>query len=298
MQASPKHPDPLAVPLAKIEEARRKLVTLYQEVQGIFQSGPYTAVGEFDPQTGEHTIRAKRLAPLPLIKWGVQTGAIAHDCRSALNYVVTELVRDKGTIAPDRGHEFPIFDDPKLYAAKTKKGNPHRRSGLYKIRGIRPEAAAFIESLQPYHRPPPKPGVIQQSALWALHELNRVDKHQELILPEPVLATVGITSHSPTVVILEYKTAGPIEDNAVLIRWKDPTDHSGILANVSIQVPEAHPVRSLPTTDPDVPMHLHATFDVAFSEAGATEGGRVIDTLNQIVSRSRNTIEAFSEFFS
>lgn len=88
---------PLDIPLAKVEGARQHLRHLYQEIQGIFDSGPYSAVGEFDPESRQHTVSGlKRLAPLPLIERGVQVGRIVHDCHSALNYVITELVRASG----------------------------------------------------------------------------------------------------------------------------------------------------------------------------------------------------------
>lgn len=53
----------------------------------------------------------------------------------------------------------------------------------------------------------------------------------------------------------------------------------------------------MPSDKAFVEVHLHATFDVAFSEAGPTKGGLVIDSLNQISSRVKNTVEAFTQFF-
>jgi hypothetical protein len=194
---------PLDVSRARVKGAREKLALLNQHVQGIFDDGPYTAVTEVDAASGEHAIRAKRVADLPLIEWGGTIGDIAHGLRAALNnYIITALVRATGN-TPDCRHEFPIFEDPNRYAARDGKGKPTRGSGLDKIRDVGATAEALIESLQPYHRPAPRPGVIQSSALWALHELNRVDKHQELIVPNPIsnpwtaIQGVTILSTSP-----------------------------------------------------------------------------------------------------
>jgi hypothetical protein len=53
----------------------------------------------------------------------------------------------------------------------------------------------------------------------------------------------------------------------------------------------------VPSDTAFVEVHLHETFDVAFSEAGPTKGPLVIDSLNQISSRVKNTVEAFTQFF-
>lgn len=274
--------------------ARQKLALLNQHVQGIFDDGPYTTVADFDAKSGEHTLRAKRLTDLPLVDWGIAVGGITHDLRSALNYVITALVQTGGGTV-DRRHEFPIFDDPNLYAASDNKGRPLRGSGLDKIRGVDPTAQALIESLQPYNRPAPRAGVIQTSALWALHELNRVDKHQELIVPEPVVKSLTITA-VPGITILENIAAGPLEDDAILVRWTGLSDLSQADA-LSVHLPRGTKGLVVPTSEVFVPMHLHATFDIAFSEAGPTKGRLVVDSLNQISSRAKNTVEAFAPFF-
>ncbi|MGH2656900.1 MAG: hypothetical protein ACRDIZ_09450 [Actinomycetota bacterium] len=278
-------------------KANKDLARLKESVQGIFDPGPYEMVADFDAKSGQHTVRAHRTADLPLIEWGTWIGGIAHDLRSALNYIITALVGGKST----RQHEFPIFEDADLYFERDRRGRPTYRSGLSKIDGVGESAAAFIESLQPYHginKPPHMPpDTITSSALWALHELNRVDKHQDLIVPVPIVQRVNI-EHSTDVTIHEYIAPGPLEDNSVLFRMsvKVPRANEGVL--VSMSIPRATGGLTItPSPNVYVPVKAHFAFDVAFTENGPTKGGFVVDSLTQILSKIVTTIDAFDRFF-
>jgi hypothetical protein len=287
---------PLDKSRAKVRKANEDLARLNQSVQRIFDPGPYVMVAEFDAESGQHTVRAKRIADLPLIEWGTWIGGIAHDLRSALNYIITALVGGNVT----RRHEFPIFDDADLYSERDRKQRPTNRSGLAKIEGVGDPAATLIESLQPYNgvETPPDmpPDTIASSALWALHELNRVDKHQELIVPIPIVQRVNI-EHSTDVTIHEHITPGPLEDDAVLFRMtvSFPRADEGML--VSLSVPRATGgLKITPSPSLYVPVKAHFAFDVAFTETVPTRGGLVVDSLGQILGKVSTTVDAFAPF--
>src|SRR6185437_8080444 len=84
--------------------------------------------------------------------------------RTALDQAVWSLASLKH--ADPTWTEFPVFYQP--LDAKTQKRFER------KIFGIPDEARKFIESRQPYNRPPGTP--LAPLPLYQLHELNRIDK--------------------------------------------------------------------------------------------------------------------------
>jgi hypothetical protein len=289
---------PLDASRVKVREANQKFRRLDESVQGIFDDGPYQMIREFDSESRQHPVRAKRMADLPLIEWGAVVGSIAHDLRSALNYVVTELVRAYSQTQPGRQHEFPIFDDPAAYHEVGKKG-PTKRSGLYRIKGIHPAAATLIESLQPYNvlatATTPKP--LSYSTLWALHELNRVDKHQELIAPVPIVRSLTINAEESFFRLDEHIDPGPLEDDAVLYRITQLGDAE--IQGLNVHVPQSTgPVHMAFGNAPysKVAVHAHFTFDIAFSQSGPTKGDLVLDGIGKMLGRTLQTIESFARF--
>jgi hypothetical protein len=292
---------PLDASRAKISDADHDLARLDEAVQRIFDPGPYAMVSEFDSQTRQHTVRAQREADLPLIEWGVLIGSIAHNLRSALNYVITELVRAHKVRQPGKQHEFPIFEDPGAYHERDSKGRPQRTGGLYKIDGIDPRAATEIERLQPYNviATATTPVDVSYSALWALHELNRVDKHQDLIVPTPIIRTMNIWT-IPGITIDEHIVPGPLEDDAMLYRWTMPAEWEEVpFKNLDIAVPRSTGGQWIfPPANTQVAVHAHFTFDVAFSQSGPTKGDLVLESMRGLRKRASETIEEFASFFS
>jgi hypothetical protein len=98
--------------------------------------------------------------PEPPSMFGVRVGEIAHNLRSALDYLVYQLARlDSGNFVS--GTQFPIEESAKGFRSRSKRC----------LAGIdRPHIAA-IETLQPYN-----------SGQWArvLRDLSNQDKHRTL----------------------------------------------------------------------------------------------------------------------
>jgi hypothetical protein len=102
----------------------------------------------------------------------VNFGLIAGDClqnmRSALDYLVTELVEANGN-KPNTKHMFPIALTQDQYEQNVKQ----------KLHGIHPRAEIYINAVQPYLLEDPK-----RSALYALDELTNLNKHRRPILTQ------------------------------------------------------------------------------------------------------------------
>jgi hypothetical protein len=105
----------------------------------------------------------------------VLTGEIIHHLRSAFDHLAWQLSSlDLQTNSPHQ-IEFPVFKErPKLCDVTKSKVCRYCR----KIEGIAsPAALARIERLQPYHGGNPA-----RHPLWLIHDLDRIDKHRELVL--------------------------------------------------------------------------------------------------------------------
>lgn len=105
----------------------------------------------------------------PPTEWSAIVGDFAYNLRSALDHLVWQLAL-LFTSNPRRSTEFPIFDTISSYQ--------NSRSGAKrKLRDVLPASHSIIESLQPYHRR----DWPEVEHLWWLHEINRIDKHREII---------------------------------------------------------------------------------------------------------------------
>ena len=86
-----------------------------------------------------------RCDPIPS-GWAMAIGEIAHNLRSSLDHAINEMtVIESGR--PLDHTEFPVFDDEARFLGNTKRGQPTRGSGLFKIRGINEEAMAIVQQL-------------------------------------------------------------------------------------------------------------------------------------------------------
>jgi hypothetical protein len=165
------HMHPLNSVWLKIIRAKEHLDSLYSEIQMFWLSKPkpFDLIPEDDTKESEKVFKFK-VNREPPIRWSVIVGDIAFDLRSALDHLAWQLAL-LTTSTPCKGTEFPIFD----CASNFKKGG--KGGAASKMQNIPPEAQEIIESLQPYHQE----DELNLVHLWWLHELNRIDKHRELI---------------------------------------------------------------------------------------------------------------------
>lgn len=157
----------------KIVRAYDHLKALNNEVDATLARQPNAVVGEIEPDSGDKVYRA-HLKWEPPREWGLTLGDCIHNLRSALDHMVWDLVILNGE-TPDPKTEFPIYGDPAQYRLKHEAPR--------KLRGVPAEAAEVIEEAQPYHSPRPR-----SSPLWALRELDIIDKHRSLLLTSSIVA--------------------------------------------------------------------------------------------------------------
>ena len=173
---------PLDGPRCKVTRARVEIDQLRSMRDVFFEHTHYSAVrAEQNLKSGRYIYRIKIDGPPPALDWGVYIGEIAHNLRSALNYLVYQLALLNGSnkpasVARDKRLQFPVFLRSREFKVK----------GNNMIKLLRPEHKARIERLQPYKR---SGGMLlksvnlaewrgRNSPLFWLEEINNADKHR------------------------------------------------------------------------------------------------------------------------
>jgi hypothetical protein len=174
------------------------------------------AARRFDPQAGEHVVRA--LIPIqPPPGLSLLIGDCAHNLRSALDHIAYRLATKYSEALADsqlKGIEFPVFSDPKKFSRKTRTGLPAPGSGLAKLEHADPSVVPLVEAMQPYNGEKWEP-------LAILHDLDRIDKHRELHVSVAKTDSVEIDcGDNARVHQFTFEPPGRIEDGDVLFRFR------------------------------------------------------------------------------
>ena len=166
----------------KIARAKEQFDALHAEIAQFFEDYPYVVRIYVDPQTGDEVFEAPE-PPTFDRSWGVIVGEIAHNCRSALDWLANVLVTESGG-EPDRETAFPISRTEADYLRKNRTGVPYRDRLL---RGMRDDFKDRIDAVQPYKRG----DLAYADALVALRYLTDRDKHRHL---HPAYAWINMPS--------------------------------------------------------------------------------------------------------
>jgi hypothetical protein len=232
---------------AKLERADECIRGLDSEIK-TFLKPPKALLGE-DKEKASHKFLEHARREIPP-RFGVLAGEVAHHLRSILDHVVWLLSSEQYRRQNETLVAFPIC------LTKPRKRNDIIRYDA-KIGGVQPSARSLIEKLQPYNaaHPPDDPLVI-------LHNLDRVDKHQTLVL---------IQSNWNMSVSIPLK----------LFRW------------TIIGRPDLDPKTFAPT--PADKLKLDFSLQIAFAQLGRWRGEAVIPVLTHLLNTVRDDVRMFSE---
>lgn len=217
-----------------------------------FSQSPYPIIPDlgdklFQPAIGFHCSR-----PVPL-RFSVIAGEVIHHLRSCLDHVVWQL--SDTTYRRDHSGriEFPVF-------GKMPKGG---ELGKYeeKVKGVAKAVRAVIDRLQPYRDSNPL-----MNPLWIIHQLDRLDKHRELLI-----VVSGVIRHY-----------GQDELRAV----------------VGCQMPESGiPLTRKQNALMGLMRQIKYTPGIAFKKVGDRENVPVVPAVTYLIECVVFTIEKFAEFF-
>lgn len=197
----------------KLERAARHFQELEPHISDFLAGEPYSVIAKPDTDAND-TVLVVRVAAHPPEFIGVIVGDCLFDLRSCLDNLVCAVSSLAG--GDCEGTEFPIFLDSDLFHETDKKGQPTRRSGLYKTRFLDAPSRAKIKSLQPF--------ASRKSPLWILHELNRRDKHRVIHGAATTMAAGAVKVIHPSrpgadIEPVYQQFRGPFKDGAEIGRF-------------------------------------------------------------------------------
>lgn len=166
------NPDVLFETKLKIERAKRHIDEFEFVTKAYFDGNPYEIIHEIHPESGENVWRILVKEALPSVM-SVIAGDAIHNLRTALDYLVCELIRANGR-------------EPHQNAGLTIKNRPEnlKPGGIPKIQGISARAERYLLRL--------KGSNATNGALFVLSMLDVYDRHNTLVTVAG--ATVQITA--------------------------------------------------------------------------------------------------------
>jgi hypothetical protein len=203
--------DKLAGVRAKLDRASTQLEALEGEIRAFCECDPYSISGQLDPESSDYVFRF-HIHKWPPIEWGVLSGEIIHNMRSALDNIIYQLVLRAGG-SPGKWNEYPVCTKPPKRGFATTMIGTSKRHGP--LAGISHEAIAIIERTQPYHG-----GMAEQ--LLVLDALWNIDKHKFLMplfftLDEALGPVFRANEDANIVGQIKYTDTGWHEDGAKLV---------------------------------------------------------------------------------
>jgi hypothetical protein len=167
----------------KVARAKQQFDALHGEIALFFKDNPYVATIGVDPETGDQIFDAPE-PPHFKRSWGVIVGEIAHNCRSALDWLIHVLIAESGGEAHGKT-AFPISETESGYLKAVRRGGTTYRDWL--LAGLPDTLKERIDALQPYQRG----DLARTDALLVLRYLTDRDKHRHL---HPAYAWINLPS--------------------------------------------------------------------------------------------------------
>ncbi|MGH9643848.1 MAG: hypothetical protein ACRD3Q_15680, partial [Terriglobales bacterium] len=195
------------------------------------------------------------------LRFTILAGETLHHLRSVFDHLAWQLSSADFQAKPAAAKiEFPVFSKAPKLCGVTKN---EMCSYCRKVEGIdSPTALARIDSLQPHRRTNPL-----RDPLFLIHDMDKVDKHRELVL----------TVHSMKLSIKRSARAfGYVEQ----MPW------------------EIGPRTVRLAGPPKMQMDIEMSAQISLGELRGREDEPIIPTLNSLLRFTRYAVESFAEEFA
>jgi hypothetical protein len=163
--------EPLLDAFAKTEWAETAIHDLHDSIKTFFQPNPYEMRSNLNDD-GSRRVWRFVLTRKPPRSLSVSAGAILYALRTPLDQMVAAIVSAAGK--SQTGVSFVFGDTPDKFTTE-----------LGKMKKLTPELRELMRETKPY------PG--GDDVLWALHKLNRGDKHRVGLVPLMMPATTRMS---------------------------------------------------------------------------------------------------------
>jgi hypothetical protein len=271
----------------KFDRAKDHLRTLDDRLKTFVRDHPYTFTVEPIPRPPDYVVLAHGyVAPDPA--FGAIIGDFAHNARSALDLVISDISKLPADDKRRFRLQFPIFDT-------EVGGNSYRSREKSYLDGVGSHERAIVEDFQPYKRGTD----FANEPLGILASVNDADKHR-LIHTISAVSTVLIKLNGPFT-LSDGEGRGTINVGA----GGSMTFSAGMrMGGLEIRIMEdagitqEHApvalVRDVSGKLGDVNMEPKVTTQMNFGEGSSrAEGRAVMDTLTEILNRVEEVLGKF-----
>ena len=262
----------------KVTAAMDNFDLLQGKMADFVEANPYPLSVTLDVESGEHVIEIPEPPVLPR-EWSVFVGQIGTNARSALDYLVHELVVEGGG-RPDTRTQFPISESKEGYWLPKSKGGVSYRDRC--LRGVEEQLRTHIDAVQPYHQGQRA----YRDPLAILAKLTNRDKHRTAIPAYAEIETAGAI----------FRAVGRDLPSGQEIRVGPEPSHFSFLAKVEstrgnpgLQVQPKTQVEPRLNQHPDV----HIAFAVENDWVSAANLKRMVEVVRGII-----TWRVFEQAFS
>lgn len=208
-------------------------------------------VAESDRPQKRVTVRVPNDIGYSLPEMGLVAGDFIHNVRSALDVLVSSLLRLRGR--PDASSNFPIV---------TVDNQETRKSVKKALQGLSLEQKAIIKGLQPHH------GTYGSRFLISLRDLSNDEKHR-ILHPAKLIVTDLRIDFGPTAKIIEQRFPPKI---------------------MLKPGAEVFSCRLEPYPEGKVQMQYNITTEIAFAEAPGYDAVAMLDHATAIAERLALTL--------
>jgi hypothetical protein len=237
----------------KVERAKKHVSDLQIFLSAFFQPDCYRFIHGKDPETGRNFLKFELLKQVPSDA-ALFIGDAIHNLRSALDIVYYSAVAKSGG-KPTDFSRFPFDETREALVGPLRGGSIKHSTDLQTL---------ILDKVQPY-----KTG---NYPLWALHQLNIIDKHQLLIPFAQASAIIGVDAD-----------VGPMK-----------------LRQATFGVSDGATINAISAAGTEIKIYNYGkpAFDVLFKKGLPMEGQAVIPTLLLFADVVGCVIEAFEIFFA
>jgi hypothetical protein len=224
----------------KLKRANESIRNLNGEIELFLDNGLYPILPDQHDEMFNIAVEHHRNRGVP-IRFSVLVGEIVHHLRSCFDHMMWQLSSGDKRQRDPNGIEFPVFWQEPL--SKDEIARYER-----KVEGLSGEAKAFVKGLQPHMGNDPL-----NDPLFIIHDLDRFDKHRELVIIFPGFK----------------RELGAMASSALMQHWKTKSEIS------------------LTELERAVKVDSKLAPQIAFAKLGNRESQAVIPSLAELVGYTR-----------
>ena len=166
--------DELAGIREKPKRANENILNLQSEINTFLKVRPDPVVGDDEREAADKVFQFWATRQVPP-RFSVIAGEVVHHLRSCLDHIAWSLSSQRYRDDHERWIGFPVMVKPKPWNSDERRAYDRQVDGI-----LATDALRMIDELQPCHAGEPT-----DDPLAIIHELDRIDKHPNLVLVIP-----------------------------------------------------------------------------------------------------------------